>query len=597
MGQPLKSKPDPSKPNLSATEVLRAQLDDDRFETDFAQLAACFSAQDGGGLSPDLSNELAFEIVLNEVVEQACLTTGATGAAIVLQRNGEMVCRASNGSTAPELGSRLDEASGLSGECIRTRQTQRCDDAWADSRVDRSASQRLGVRSVMIMPLLRGPELAGLFELFSSQPLAFGERDKLTLGALAARILSNLEHSTEPLPPPNEPKPVWSNLEHVAEPVPPQNAPKPVLSNLEHAVQPPDQATPVWSNLEHVAEPLPAENEPNPWRRLEHLAEPLPPQNEPVPVWSNLEHVPESLPMHEKPIPVWGNLEHAAEPVPPRNEPKPVWSDPEHVAEPLLPQSEPMPISVIHESIPEVPEENSPGRGFDLVTWALTAAVLACAILLGALLGRHLRTPRAMVRRHPIVSISATENASSAISPSLNPSPSTKPEGADAAMEQPTSAKGNQKPAPPGSLLVFENGKEIFRMPPVQNTPAHNQLAQNEPEASSPVQGSGVQSASSVEAEKVVELSPATAEDNLLHRVEPQYPAVARQQRIQGAVVLEVHIARDGAVQQVQVLSGPPQLAHASTDAVKQWRFRPRRVNGRSAEMQTRITLNFRLPQ
>jgi protein TonB len=61
--------------------------------------------------------------------------------------------------------------------------------------------------------------------------------------------------------------------------------------------------------------------------------------------------------------------------------------------------------------------------------------------------------------------------------------------------------------------------------------------------------------------------------------------------------VLEVHIARDGAVQQVQVLSGPPQLAHASTDAVKQWRFRPRRVNGRSAEMQTRITLNFRLPQ
>jgi TonB family protein len=594
MGQPLKSKPDPSKPNLSATEVLRAQLDDDRFETDYAQLAACFSGQDGGGLSPDLSNELAFEIVLNEVVEQACLTTGATGAAIVLQRNGEMVCRASNGSTAPELGSRLDEASGLSGECIRTRQTQRCDDAWADSRVDLSASQRLGVRSVMIMPLLRGSELAGLFELFSSQPLAFGERDKLTLGALAARILSNLEHSTEPLPPPNEPKPVWSNLEHVAEPVPPQNAPKPVRSNLEHAVQPPDEATPVWSNLEHVAEPLPAENEPNPWRRLEHLAEPLPPQNEPVPVWSN---VPEPLPMQEKPIPFWGNLEHAAEPVPPRNEPKPVWSDPEHVAEPLLPQSEPMPISVIHESIPEVPEENSPGRGLDLATWALTAAVLACAILLGALLGRHLRTPRAMVRRHPIVSISATENASSAIRPSLNPSPSTKPEGANAAKEQPTSAKGNQKPAPPGSLLVFENGKEIFRMPPVQNPPAHNQLAQNEPEASSPVQGSGVQSASSVEAEKVVELSPATAEDNLLHRVEPQYPAVARQQRIQGAVVLEVHIARDGAVQQVQVLSGPPQLAHASTDAVKQWRFRPRRVNGRPAEMQTRITLNFRLPQ
>jgi outer membrane biosynthesis protein TonB len=45
------------------------------------------------------------------------------------------------------------------------------------------------------------------------------------------------------------------------------------------------------------------------------------------------------------------------------------------------------------------------------------------------------------------------------------------------------------------------------------------------------------------------------------------------------------------------VVSGSPQLAQASTDAVRQWRFKPRNVNGRAAEMQTRITLNFRLPQ
>lgn len=101
-------------------------------ETDVSQLAAHFAAQTGGGLSPELSNDLALEIVFNEIVVQACLTTGATGAAIALERGGEMVCRASSGSTAPALGSRMDAASGLSGECIRTRQTQRVDDVLAD---------------------------------------------------------------------------------------------------------------------------------------------------------------------------------------------------------------------------------------------------------------------------------------------------------------------------------------------------------------------------------------------------------------------------------------------------------------------------------
>jgi protein TonB len=61
--------------------------------------------------------------------------------------------------------------------------------------------------------------------------------------------------------------------------------------------------------------------------------------------------------------------------------------------------------------------------------------------------------------------------------------------------------------------------------------------------------------------------------------------------------VLDVHIGQDGSVQEVTLLSGPALLAQAATQAVKQWRFKPRRVSGRPAEMQTRITLNFRLPQ
>ena len=103
MAQPPTSEPGPAKAGVSATGALRAQPRNSNFETDLAQLAAVFSAH-GGGVSPELSKNLALEIVLNEIVVQACLSTGATGAAIALERDGEMVCRASNGETAPALG-------------------------------------------------------------------------------------------------------------------------------------------------------------------------------------------------------------------------------------------------------------------------------------------------------------------------------------------------------------------------------------------------------------------------------------------------------------------------------------------------------------
>ena len=226
MAQPPTSEPGSSKADVSATEVLRAQPHDVQFETDLAQLAAVFAAH-GGGVSPELSNDLALEIVLNEIVVQACLSTGATGAAIALLRDGEMICRASDGATAPALGSRLDSDSGLSGECIRTGHIQRSDDVLDDPRVDREASQQLGVRSVMVMPLVRGEKLLGLFELFSAQPQAFGERDERTIEALAARIFSSLERAAQPLsgpasmPIPAQGEPVESNVER---PVPQSTA-------------------------------------------------------------------------------------------------------------------------------------------------------------------------------------------------------------------------------------------------------------------------------------------------------------------------------------------------------------------------------------
>lgn len=146
----------------------------------------------GGGAS---SQDLALDLVLNQIVEQACLATGATGAAIALTRDGEMVCRATTGHNAPDLGVRLDNA-GFSAECLRVGTLQRCDDTETDPRVDAMACRLLGVRSILVIPLWYWGEFMGIFEIFSPRANAFGERDEQTLQALAYRIVRHTKQAT-----------------------------------------------------------------------------------------------------------------------------------------------------------------------------------------------------------------------------------------------------------------------------------------------------------------------------------------------------------------------------------------------------------------
>jgi putative methionine-R-sulfoxide reductase with GAF domain len=134
---------------------------------------------------------------LNQELEEACLNTGATGAAIALVQGEEMVCHASAGPQAPGIGSRLDLRTGLSGSCIQTRLLQQCIDTETDSRVDAGACRRLGVRSVVALPLLDGDKVFGIFEILSSRPNAFSQRDLESLQALADRIVERKKQNRE----------------------------------------------------------------------------------------------------------------------------------------------------------------------------------------------------------------------------------------------------------------------------------------------------------------------------------------------------------------------------------------------------------------
>lgn len=463
-------------------------------QTDVAALAARFARYGRGNFTPEFSAELALDIVLNEIAEQACLATGATGAAIFLTRNGEMFCRACSGTTVPELGARLEEGSRISQACIATRQIQRCDDARADPRADTQASRRLGLRSVIVLPLLRNGEMAGLLEAFSTRASAFGERDQRTLEALARRVIQNLERAEIPV----------------------SLAPEPLPRTL---------STPASDREVHRADDFFMDD---PLIKGDRLAQAL------------------------------------------------------------------------------SGEASGGGRGLEILTWALGVLVLGCALMLGVLAIQRLgwlRTEqpggtaagfdtRSDVHndlhnkdvQQPLPAPSIAHDVKGDISEtgSLPPVPGGEPNQIEKKTKA-DSGKSSVDALQPGALRVYKNGQEVFRAPAVGAVVSADTA--------------GIQRASSIEAADTVELSSAAAEDGLVHRVEPEYPDEARRQNIQGAVVLEVHIDRNGSVQDVKLVSGPEVLAEAAAAAVKQWKFKPRIANGHLVEMQTRITLNFKLPR
>jgi TonB family protein len=208
------------------------------------------------------------------------------------------------------------------------------------------------------------------------------------------------------------------------------------------------------------------------------------------------------------------------------------------------------------------PPVTASSRRFDIVTFALGVVVLACAVLLITLVSLRLMPHH--VSAEPVRRAKPAYNVAPTADHNTNsPLPAVPPPSAAASG---VSASSNS------SVVI----------PPVAQSPAPTPSAN--------------EISSSAQPGRPLTLTPGLAEGNLLYRVEPDYPEEARRQGIQGPVVLDLHIAKDGTVQGADLVSGQPLLAQAATAAVKQWRFRTRYVNGNEVEMQARITLHFALP-
>jgi len=472
------SRPDPlDPPRPSGAPVSLGGSENSELEEglSLAELATALSSHGGGALSADL----ALDLVLNEIVEHARLATGATAAAIALARSDEIVCRATTGANAPDLGVRLEVHSGLSGACVQTKMWQRCDDTETDSRVDADVCRSLGVRSILVFPVVKEDTLLGVFEIFSPRPNAFSDREIQTLQALSRSIVNNVDRAADVLVQPAR-----------------------VLRSHSNDAAPAATAAEV--------------------EIVDH---------------SQAEHTPVENAQPDAPIPTV-------------------------------------------ESLPEATiSENSRSYPRDRWMGALTLVVIALALFLGWMLGyvgKH-RAP---------VGIKARAAANSGTQPSAKPSEGTA-SGAIAtpfsAPDQRTSAVPLTRPVssqtsgtgvvPAGGLVVYENGKVIYRTPP-----------QSSRQSAKDSTGKPIMVPSKV------------ADEYLVQRVEPEYPEQAREQHIQGPVVLVALVGKDGAVEKLNTISGDAQLVTAATDAVLQWRFKPFFRNGSPEEFQTQITVSFRLP-
>ena len=130
--------------------------------------------------------------VLQVVVTRAAELTGGTGSVVELVDGDELVYRAASGVAARHVGLYLPMKGSLSGQVVRERTVLRCDDSETDERVDREACRMIGLRSMVIAPMLHGDEALGVLKTFSDKKNAFSDLDAYVIQLLAGMTSSAL---------------------------------------------------------------------------------------------------------------------------------------------------------------------------------------------------------------------------------------------------------------------------------------------------------------------------------------------------------------------------------------------------------------------
>jgi TonB family protein len=484
------------------------------------------------------------------IAQRAQAFTNASGTAIALSEGGmdEIICRARSGASAPEVGTAMRVEGSFTGLCIQSGKELRCDDAETDTRVDTAAIRSLGIRSMVVTPIKDENRVVGVLAVFAPTPHAFTITHVAVLKTMADQISMLLQkerrmreegHHAEPARPAAPPT--------VAKPVAvPPAVPSPVV--IKPAAPAPSRAAfPVVSKVEPIKTTVMAEE----------VATPA------------------ALPRREE-----RRTDHRAEH-------RPMFG------------------------VSDTAGAEDKKSGISMILVGVAAVAVIAAVSTFAFL--KLRKPglQASVQNaqtipntspaapvQPVVPAPAATGNTQPSPVSTASAPAPKPAADTSSSEnvrkpERSQAKTNPPAQPerraPETVQIPEGPSRIRTdagQPSADATPAF--VAGNSvPGALSALASSSASSKPSMMTQS--ELEPV----QVLRKVAPVYPIIAKQRRISGSVVVEGQVGKDGRISGLQFLSGPPVFRDAAFDAVKQWQFKPAKLNGQPIEQNTKIRLDF----
>jgi periplasmic protein TonB len=179
-----------------------------------------------------------------------------------------------------------------------------------------------------------------------------------------------------------------------------------------------------------------------------------------------------------------------------------------------------------------------------------------------------------------------------------NMSHSNNTDQSDLTDDSDTSSKTAEEEKPAPAPLIVKGGKAASHAKSTASDAAPPVIGLATPGASAPPPDLIPMASPTLRPSlQTLNVSQGVSQGLLIKKVPPAYPANALRMHIEGSVELIATISKEGAITHIKVISGETQLTKAATDAVKQWKYKPYLLNGEPVEIQTQVTINFKLPR
>ena len=604
---------------------------------------------------PEFGPQMPLSEKLLAIAIRAQNFTGASGVAVAIKEGQEIVCRASWGTSAPDVGVRLQDQNSFTYQCLRAGKPMRCDDAFSDPRVDNAACRTLGIRSIAAAPVTSG-DVLGVIAAFAEDPNTFTETHLVvltTLGEVVGKFLKDSEPlvtrkkddllsiedelpdspvmhaaaeppqpiSVEPPKPVETPKPAPVRVSEAAKPVEP---PKPAPVKTAPPPTLPSQQAPAKTPF---SAPAPAASANKPGLELEREPAIRPDammssseiRRDPSLVNSDAPVPP--VPVTAKPTsklsslgdkrPAWlGIIDNAAknkdavveplaaEPTVPSNLREfPAVNPP--LQSKVVPISPPVRNDEISLTFTEPAEPVMVDRR-KYITLGGAAAVLVLVLGLWTWHSHHSSQSVPQLPPTPVQQqVPENDPSFQTPPPPVDQTQTTAPASAPAPTrtDMPTAQKPSARNTGDHSSATVED--TVTLVDPLIRTPSEVTKPAPEPEAPPSVTVTSASLPPDLLAVKTAlpkgpaPLTSHFVPSEVMQKVTPVYPEVAKRYHMQGKVVLSATIDATGKVKSVKVVDGQPAFQQSAIEAVRRWKYKPASLNGQAVDSTAEITLNF----